>query len=205
MIANNALVQVSLRGRCFNQRIILTHFYRTNGAGPGASFTADLNLILDRLVPAGVDTFIPEYLALMPQSYTLETIRAQAITPVRSVIVERAIVGGAGTHPDPATTANDAATITFRTDLGGRRQTSTKHIGPTPDSAAAAGLVTGPYGVLLTNLAHVLDDTFVPVGWVGGLVPCVPHVDTGLYNDITSWVIGDTSRVMRRRTVRVGE
>lgn len=204
-ILNDALIQVSLRGTCFGQRIIFTHWYRANGAGPGASYTADLNLILDRLVPGGIDTFIPAYLACLPQQYTLTHIRAQAIRPVRSVIVERTIVGGDGTNVNAATTANDAATITFRTDLGGRNQVSVKHIGPTPDAAALNGLVTNAYAALLTSLAQDLDDSFAPVGWVGGLVPIVPHVLNNGYNDITSWVVGDTARVMRRRTVRVGE
>lgn len=205
-ITANALVQVSLIGTCFGQRIILTHVYKNQLASPVLNdYTTDLNEILDQVGVGGVDDLVTPYLALMPQQYTLQRIRAQAIKPVRSVAIERNIVAGSGTHPDAATVANDAAVLTFRTQLAGRNQVSNKHIGPVPDGVSDQGLIIPAYRTLMGTLGTRMLSPVVPVGWASSLLAVVPHIASGTGTEMYSFIAQDTSRVMRRRTVRVGE
>jgi len=206
-IAANALVQIQLIGSCFGQRIILTHWLSSLVAFPAINtYTDDLNAVLDQLAMGAADDYVTPYLALMPQQYAIFAMTAQAITPVRSVKVTRAINPPAsGTHASPATVANDAAVLTFRTDLGGRNQVSNRHIGPVPDSVSDQGLIIPAYRLLMGTFATRLLSPVAPVGLGGNMDAVVPHVKTGTKNVLKTFVAQDTSRVMRRRTVRVGE
>lgn len=206
-ILANSLIQIQMVGTCFGQRIIFTHWLRPSAAAPAVNnYTQDLNLILNQIAAGTPDDMVTPYVACLPQQYIFSYISAQAITPVRSVKVQRVPVPGiTGTYPDDATVANDAAVITFRTDLGGRKQISNRHMGPAPDDVSDQGVLVPAYKTVLTTFATSLLDAVTPVGWIGNLDPVVPHLPGGTADDIKSFVIQETSRVMRRRTVRVGE
>jgi len=149
------------------------------------------------------------YLACLPSQYELDSIRGQIIAPNRRVYSET-LRGVPGTHLDTLETANLASVITLRTAFAGRNQVGNKHIGPIPSSGAVMtlGELTGAYKTLLTTLAGALMASIVPAGIAAVARPCIYHPD-GAVPPNTDWVesaiVGETVRVMRRRTVRLGE
>lgn len=200
-------IQVSFRGTCFGQRILMVRLYEALGPGVGGnSIRQDLQNINSELAAGGGFDLVTPYLACLPPQYTLQEIRSQVISPIRSAYEGVAVVGGAGTNVNPATVACDSAGIIVRTDLAGRKHRGTVKIGPIPDGASAAGLLTPAYKVLLTAVGSKLIQAFTPVGWGGTLVaPVMWDKVANTTRNLQTFLIPDDSRVMYRRIVGKGE
>lgn len=207
------IVQISLRGRIFGQRILLTRFYKVT-VPSDAALTVEQELAgllagINATIPAGGNELVSKYLTVMPNNYSLETIRAQLVWPNRSVLVEQ-IADQTGQSLGAATVSNTAVVITMRTAKAGRNQVSNVHIGPVDNEVYSAGFVTGPakpsYNLLGVRLAIPLTSQNI-----GGCttVPVIYHAGQELpqliSDDIRTHVLQDTIRVMRRRTVGLGE
>lgn len=199
-------VMISWRGFCFGQRIILTHLYDLAEAVPVPSeYPQEMQTLITLVSPATADSIGQAYLACLPASYRLTEIRAQRIHQTRNAYVARAF-NAPGTHNAAASVANDAACLTFRTLLAGRREVANKHIGPVPDAASASGLLTQAYKDLLEALGDAMLQTLVVEDVGHTWVPCIYHRENpGALSEIEGFVIGDQSRVQRRRTVGLGE
>lgn len=204
-LKNNDWVLVSFRGLCFNQQIILTQWYLVAGDFPAVNtITQDLTLIVNGVAPAGAGDIATAYLACLPVQYQMQTIRAQRIKASRSSYFSQVNLL-AGSNVNPCTVASDAAAITMKGDNAGRNNLSTKKIGPVPDAASAAGLLTVAYTALLNTLGSRLALAWTPPTSGSTLVPIVPHKD-GITNEIiNNWSVGPESRVHRRRTVGLGK
>lgn len=204
-LLNNDIVQITWRGSCFGQRILLTHHYKILGDYNAAtSIAQDLDDITNNIHPLGANDKTTVYLACLPPQYNLIEIRAQRIRASRSAYRAQ---GNAfpGTHASPATVANDSACVTLRTENAGRSQVSNKHIGPIPDAVSAAGVLTPAYKLLLSSLGSALVTAFAPVG-SGSIVTPVVFNRTLLTSDVlNTYIVGEQSRVQRRRTVGLGE
>lgn len=199
-------VMVSMWGRCFGQRIILTHTYVCTTPVPiQQPYVDEMIDILDAVSPLGGSNWMTPYLACLPTSYTLTEVRAQLFERARFAYVARAL-SSPGTHASPATVANDSAALTFRTEMAGRKQVATKHIGPVPDAVSALGLLLVPYKNLLTTLGQTMLQS-ITTATTGNLYePCISHkVPDGSYDLMKDIRIGEQSRVQRRRTVGLGE
>lgn len=204
-LLNNDWVQCTWRGTCFGQRIILTHHYLVVGDwGVATTVAQDLAQINSELDVAGAFDPTTDYLACLPPQYTLNEIRSQRIKANRSVYRSLAKVATVGTNANPATVASDAAAITCRGSNAGRSNLSVKKIGPVPDAASAAGLLTAPYTALLTALGSRLVQGFTPAGSGSLLTPIVPHADKVTFEILNNFLVGPESRVNRRRTVGLG-
>jgi hypothetical protein len=200
------LLLVQLRGFCFGQRIILARYLKVVGPFPAVnSWITDANLILTAISPGGVNDWVTPYLACLPPQYNLTEARVQRIKPTRTAYQPNAFVGFPGTNAGAATVANDAAAITFRTSNAGRSQVGTCHIGPMPDAASAAGLIVNAMKALLGALATRLSTSFTPPMSGSLLVPVLWNRKLNTTEFIQSFLLGDASRVQRRRTVGVGE
>lgn len=206
-LKNGDFVRVWTRGVCFGQRIILTHNYLIVGDFPVAnSIATDLELILTAWAPAGVLDATTPYLACLPPQFSLQEIRAQLFSPTRSAYRSVLFVGGApGTNAGAATVANDSGCITMRTEKAGRSQVANQHIGPAPDAASAAGVLTAAYTATLATLGSKLVQAFVPPTSGSLVVPVIFHRATATSDTINQFIIGPQSRVQRRRTVGIGE
>lgn len=205
-LLTNDKVSIAYRGLCFGQRIILTHNYVVLGDFPVVNSVAqDLQLILNGIAAGGVNDIETPYLACLPPQYTLSEVRAQRILPVRSAYVSNGFVGVVGTNAGAATVANDAACVTMRTALAGRKQVANQHIGPVPDNVSVAGLITAAYKLTLTSLGTRLITSFVPPASGSLVAPIILHRPGGTFDIINNFILGDQSRVQRRRTVGVGE
>jgi len=200
-------VAIHFLGRCFGQRTVLTNTYRCTVGNAGLTTAQVLNELLNEVVLAGgANEILGQYRACLPPQWSLEETRAQVLAPVRSAFTSQGFVGFPGTNANAATVASDAAAITRRTALAGRRQISTLKIGPVPDAASAAGLLTGAYGLLLQTLGTAtIKPLLLPISTCQFIPTILTALGTHDGRDLTNFFIGTTSRVNRRRTVGVGE
>jgi len=209
--ALNDVWQVSFRGVYNAQRIILTQTYQVTQITPPIT-DGNAALVLLNAVRAGVggfDLIESAYLACMPAEYELQVIRAQNVKPNRRVYHE-VIRTQPGTHAEVADTGNLAAVVTMRTDFAGRSQVSNRHIGPIPSTGTVQtlGALTGAYKTLLSTLATALLQSWSEAIPTITFTPCILHptdIVPPNVDKITSAIVGETVRVMRRRTLRIGE
>lgn len=197
------IVQALVIGRCYNQRILLSQTFRVTQAGPPEQTAAlQLQQLNSALAAPGDDNFRARYLDCLSTDYTMLAIRSQTIHPVRVAYVQTAAVhlgaGGVGT------VANDSAALTLRTATAGRDQVATKHIGPIPDDASVSGVLTVSMQERLNLLGSVMTVPIqiAPAGLT--FTPVIFHKATGTHNTITTHIVGEQSRVQRRRTVGLG-
>ncbi|OWY61920.1 hypothetical protein B7486_61200, partial [cyanobacterium TDX16] len=154
----NDRVQITIRGRCFGQRIILVRHLLIVGDMPIAdSVKKGLDDILTAVGPGGIANWQVPYLAALPPQYTLDEWRAQRIKPVRSAYTSVFPVAVVGTNANAATVANDSAALTFRGASASRSNVGTCKIGPAPDGASAAGLLTAAYTTLIANIGTAMS------------------------------------------------
>jgi len=168
--------------------------------------TVSEDLIDAMRAAGGSDILETLYLACLPPQYTLLRWTAQKIAPVRYAY-QYLTRDAAGTHASGTETANQAAVITLRTKLAGRKDISNKHIGPIPQAATvqADGLIVAAYKTLLNNLGIAMVQQISTPGTDTVFLPCVRHNDPP--NSLTvlfQAAVGETVNVMRRRTVGRG-
>lgn len=205
-LMNDDKVLVTWRGLCFGQRIILTNTYLVIGdINAATTVEQDLANISDVIAPAGVDDKTTRLLAAYPPQMAVTEIRVQRLRPVRSAYHVHTLAGVVGTNAGAATVANDSAAITMRTPFAGKMFRATKHFGPVPDAASAAGLITAAYRAKLVDVGAALLEVIQPAGTASFLAPGVFNPPTGNLTLFTNFLIGDQARVQRRRTVGVGE
>lgn len=132
------------------------------------------------------------------------TWRIQKVHPVRflaSVFVDQQ----AGAIASPALFSNTAGVITRRTEFSGRKQVSTLHMPGLPASGSTEGTLTAAQKTLYSALGDAiilkLQDGSISLN----MSPSIVHKTNPLSVDtITNFVVQDTTRVMRRRTVGLG-
>ena len=208
-VAVNDIVLLSFRGTQAGQRIIFTHTYRVVTAGDGAgSYPLDMSEFIVAVSAAG--NLRQKYLACLTSAYTLNEIRAQVVAPTRRVFVSVAQIGQVGTYDGTGNVTNLSAAITLRTLLAGRKQTSTKKIGPIASDASSAGLLDALLRTPLDALKTQMIADVVPSGFdVPGYRPVVYHRDGTTAptrsDDIVTGVVQLQTRTMSRRTVGRGE
>jgi len=199
------LVQLSWRGTCFNQRVLMVRNFRVTGSGGSPQPTGQtLAQIIDAVEPGtGSQPISDAYLACLTANYTLNAIRAQVVRPDRSAFVERSYndagTGGAGTL------SNTMGAITFRTANAGRNQVSTIKVGPLPAAFTIAGDVAAAGRAFLASLADFLQAPFVVNPPAITLSPIIWHAPGLTYDAIINYTVQPQARVMVRRTVGRGE
>lgn len=205
----NDIVQVSFRGLCFAQRILLVRNYRVSKLPTATTTVNDFSFDIANAFAVGgnLTAMTARYLACLSSAYAMRVIRAQVIKPnrYRSVEVAREAPGTSG----PANTANICAVITLNSERAGRDQISNVHIGPIGTADSLAGdIAAGAKG----NLSEFADDlrTTLSLGAnLGEITPIIYHARVPgpviAYDDIIDAVVQDTTRTMRRRTLGRGE
>lgn len=194
---------VSFRGLAFGQRVIFTHTYKCKTASPSTqTLLASMDEFMGQIGTNGLSDLLTPYSDCLGNSYNMTEVRLQLIFPTRFAYFPypQEVPGTAGA----ITVANDAAAITMRTQDTGRNQVATKHIGPVPDNASVAGLLTAAYKLKLNDLGSKLTNgVILPSGteWL----PVIFHRETNTSSPIFTHAIGDQSRTQRRRTVGLGE
>lgn len=205
-VAVNDVISVIQVGNMFDQRILSTYAYQVFNLAGGAVTTSDLATALNTQLSAP-----GELLQLVrnacPSDYNHVETWYQRIAPTR--VVRDVFTGtGVGTN-GAANVSNVAAVVERRGDLANRKNISCLHV-PMADIAAnvVAGYVTAAMTSKLVAIGAKLITSYnLTVGAATVvLVPCIYNkgsVPNCSY--ITRYYAQPTSRVMRRRTVGVGE
>lgn len=207
-IAVGDIIRLNAVGSVFGQRIMLTLPYGVQQiTGPQPEADVCNELLNEVRGGGGGDLFESLYLSCLPVDYQLVKWVAQKTNPIRYAYV-KVNRNTPGTHAGACEETNLAAVITMSGYLAGRDQIANKHIGPLPGGATvrADGELVIAYKALLDTLGTALASTVLLPGTGVTLAPCIPHAAApGTYSTIADNETQDTIRVMRRRTVRVGE
>ena len=204
------LVNVTLRGTLYDQRIMTTYGFRVSAT----TSAGDTRVSQDKLALAiSSDTgtnLMGTFRACVSPAVSINQIWVQRIRPIRmrKSVLNVALDGLLGSGPN---TPNNAVVITRKSDFGGRNSISNLHLPGPPMGLdyVSNGTLTPAYKTLLDSHAFESYDTITVVN--GGESVTYKGVIINAaggpvnYQDITAHSIGETLRVMRRRTVGVGE
>lgn len=149
------------------------------------------------------------FLECCPENYTLDNIRWQYYKNPAVYAAQRVPSGATGSQGE-AYTANVQATIVRRPVTATRRGVGAIRV-PMPVSTATVidGVLVAGYKDTLQELANLMDDTIIHVGGGATTYHWNPTVLTKTdtwwsQNPVFSCFVEPTSRVLRRRTARLG-
>jgi len=204
-MANLALldkVLVTFRGTLLEQRVANTFKYVVIEA-PGV--LVEQVTAFNALYSAmdAVNKLIQDFLVNCPDNYALNEVWFQVVSPTRFAAIKIFADQGGNSGAD-ALTANLAAVVTRRGELANRRNISSLHVpAPTDILFINNGNLTASYQSSMLLLANELTVEYTASGykfspsiWGESITDPVP---------ITQAELQPTARVMRRRTLRVGE
>lgn len=214
-VGGNSVCQLTIRSTLFSQTVMNIFHYRLDLAGgvvaAGSAFLSDFNDALQ----AGGGMF-ETYINCMPAQVTNIVADLQWVDPDR--FVKRTfVVNPLGGFSHVPTTANLASVLELRANIADKRSIGSKHLPGLGGTAVAGGIVQA---ALLAQIEEFADQCplSVPVGVRtmrpiifgrarpsytnrhGVVIPAIPKS----YREVASYVIHNTARVMRRRTVGVG-
>lgn len=204
-IVINEIVEVSYRGTCFGQRVMLVNTWRcsaTTSASPLLQDLADINTAFTD-VTAG--SHYQTYRDCISSDFLFDEVRSQVIHPSRSLFVTQQIVvnGAAGATVTP----NLQAAVTRVSNAAGRKGQATSKLGPLPTAAASSGLLSPTH----QNLIAVWGAKWItPITAAAGtitLTPCIFHgaAAAPVSTDIVAYRTHTEVRDMTRRVVGRGE
>lgn len=201
----NAITQMTFVGSLFEQRIINTFHLQFQGTpSPSVDYRDYYDALLDTVSePLGMKA---KFLAITPTNYTLLSIRLQTIWPTRQRYVERGINEPGGDAPGLALSANSAYSIRRVSDVIGPRGVGRIQI-PIGATWMDEGNVAAAAAAPIAAFTPYMETSLFTVGPDAEYLPVLFGVSGGTAH--TSEVIEAqqeyTIRVMRRRTLHVGE
>lgn len=212
VIPGETIMQLSIVGDQFDQQTITTFHWKYDGPNipDGRNALNLFGLLLDQ--PGGL---MEAYANATPLSLVNIKQVLQWIAPQRFRSLVRVSAFNAGLKPTAELT-NIACALTITGDEASRRAQATKHI-PAPGDQYNDGIFDGGYTAAVGAIWQayratepLLAGTMIPGIWgpprkatvdkCGNVVPAVPSK----WSPATGASVGDTVRVMRRRTVRIG-
>jgi len=203
-LAVSDVVQVTIGGLQDQQTILnILHFQVTTAPSTGTP-AENMNALLTHLWddPAGI--YFAPWLAIMPDSYTLQTVRAQRVAPTRSAYVEQLVVTAGTAANIAAETPNLTWGLVKQSELAGRRGKGTMHILMASHEHYTNGFLNNNGAAERSAWANLIDDQ-VTVAAGGVYIPVIYHPGfSPNFSRITHATIKQEVRTMRRRTVGRG-
>lgn len=208
MVGSNAILEVTFRSTYQEQRVLNVFHYRWHTLGAA---TADGNDIVDLAVAAlqqGENSAVPAYRDIVNEEFTLERLRYQWIFPFRWSFVSSDLNCGFGTKvgdPMPSNIGITAQKITEYPGPAGRGSTHFTGMRVQDyDEATWQIPVRTNVGVFMDKMDQTIDTADVLAG--SFLQPVVLHKsDPATSAQWSGTYVNPEPRVMRRRTLRVGE
>jgi len=201
------VLQVSIRGTLFGQRILNIFHYVVSVTGAGNT----LDQLQEIATDLGADTtsngFIALWQAAVTANYSLDEIRVQRIYPART-IYQRSLPNVNGLHAGVCPSANIAVSIQKRGSLSGRTSQGRMQLAGIGSNGMLAGeLDLGVYGVVLADLRDALAANQTTTTTPITIIPVIynPAGPNPKYQLIQSWLINTSLRTMHRRTLFLGE
>jgi len=206
-VAVDDIIQISIRGGLFSQRILTVLHYRITVAGSGSTDDNIQNIATDFAGGATAQQVMDNYMAAVAAQLVITEVRAQRVYPVRTVYKPVA-VSRSGSQANDCTLSDIAMSIAKRTNRPGRHGIGRWQVAGLPFDAYVAGQLTDAYRTGAgSDLAQAMLVPWTTVtGTAISLTPTLYNPDvTPHFSDLVSASPEDTVRTMHRRTVRVGE
>jgi len=180
----------------------------------GVAIVTETENITANFAGGGPGSWIDTYWSLFAAGCVFKTVSVQLIHPTR-YYKATASVAKAPNAGQVCDTPNIAAVITKKTTLGARKGIGATHIRWVPADAYSAGLLEAPYKAGLVTFTALMEEiqfnALTGTGWrpivlnkelIPGSTPPKYRIVGG--TPITSTMVQDQVRVMRRRTVGLG-
>jgi len=207
LLVNGDILSLSIQGTIFGQRTLFTQTFSVQGVDAAIDVTTFLAAWLDNIKSGAPDPIMDHYAAVLSETWVAQKMVAQKVNNPRSVAVE--IVQTTPGERPLTTVGYCTAAVTSRTDLGGRDQIATHHIGPIAPGDVVNGLITND---LKTAFEPLLEDMLEATGPAGypdvSLNPCIWHRSLPgptVFSDlVTATILQDQARTQRTRRVGHG-
>lgn len=210
-VAIGAILEVSYAGKLAGQKTLTVLHYSLTALAPGPTVDGDLitaaaaGTVFNLEGPGGI---LAEYLECISQDFELSRIRYQWVNPVRYSYIEEIPVTALGLFVGASMPPNIAAVVGKRNDSTGRLNRGSVHLPGVPVVAVEDGLLTSPatsryadYGSIIKQ-SHAL--TFS--GGTATITPVIYHAAVPSASpSFNAFIVMPEVRIMRRRTVGVGE
>jgi len=206
-LAVNDVIQVSLRGTLFGQRIINVLHYVVNQTTLGITQLQLDDIAVSIATDTGSVAIVGQLLATVSNAYTIDAVRAQRVSPARTIYSE-ALPNLPGLLAGQPNTANIACSLTKRGANAGRTGQGRFQLAGLPAAAWIAGtLDVGTFGPNLSTFRDTLVASYNPANFAMVLAPCIfnPTLAPPHFQVINSIIIKETARTMHRRTLFLGE
>lgn len=206
-ITTGAIFSVNADGTLFGQQVLLTTHWKVQVVSPTIVFQDDDLFTQLNTEFQAFDGWLKQYTGVTSQSLISIKQVSQVLYPGRFIRRENTLLVDTGEVAEDSLPPNVSHAITLRTDVAGRDQMGTKHVGAVPPSFTEGGYLTEEGLSALQGLATALVKNYT-VTVDGSTVTVAPIIyrRSDVVNSpfITNFIIGDTTRVERRRTVRLG-
>lgn len=199
-------IEVIVRGRLYDQTIMLVRHYKQLGATP-VDYNDAVATLEDIINQYNTDATLPlgAWAALATTDMKLDWVQAQFIQPVRYRYEIDVATPGTGAAAPPTMPQNTAIGFINRSIHTGRKARGTTHIAGMPVSYTDSGYLTVAAQTALLPLCDAMKSPIVltiPTIQIDPILfdrtfPLDPEVISDVFTE-------DNIRVMRRRTVRLG-
>lgn len=201
LVAND-IIALTYEATYAAQQIRYAFHYRVTT--PGSSTTPELDLLaMATNFSTPGNTFTSALQAVHVNTFNFDAVSAQRVYPIRTIRMQKlnSFPGGVVNDGLPP---NVAVVVTKRTLTPGRPGIGSLHLSGTPDNVIVSGEVTNltPYTLVGTEMIAARTVTAVAMGIEPGLFN--PTGPPSFFSRLFDAIAQRTSRVMRRRTVRVG-
>jgi len=199
------IVEVTWEQTLFTQTILNVQHYRVISSTSSTSDVANNQSFADHLAGlTGAGQLIAVWSSTLAPEWELKRVRAQKIDPVRSAYTTAPInVLGQGAAGDIFT--NTAVVVSKRGTSGTRRAQGSIHFAGWQAEFFTGGEIEASIETWWNNLEPLWSAIQNVVAFGFTLQPIIYNPGaTPNYQTIAVWQLQSTSRVMRRRTVRVG-
>lgn len=198
-------VLITFNTIAFNQRLMNMFVYGCSSLTGPATQQAAFAALHTALTAGG--GLVPLFRACMTDQFEVTSVWYQIISPSRYAKYTKTTGLGLGTiTTENAFSANQAAVILRRGDLGIRSNVSTLHVPLGQSSGCQAnGGIGSTVETPLNNLAAALPTQITTAGVVATWDPVINHgPNAAQFTPITDAALMPYVRVMRRRTVGLG-
>jgi len=204
-LAVNDIVQMTVMGEKDSQTILNVFYFRCTVAPSTGTPADNISNLLNQLWEVDVGAWEIAWTAVMPGDYNLRGVRGQKINAPRGAYVEQLLIDNGEIVVNPSQTPNLAWVFVKQSEDGGRRGKGTTHMLIPSTDWYENGELTIDGATERLNLTSLVPNTVVVTAG-GTYEPIIYHPNfSPNFSRITHCTIKQEVRVMRRRTVRVGE
>lgn len=207
-VPGNSVLEVTFVGDGNSGKLLNVWHYKLDNVAAAVDGDAITTLLRAQIQPAAGGGVLESMCNMCHETVTWRHIRYQWITPIRYTPITDTTGGGNGTHATQALPMNVCGVLTLRTLFAGRSGLGRKHFGGLSVTDVNAGTMTPLWQANVTpvSLVMTLPVNLTPVQPGLTLQAVVFHrAAPELSHTIAGYQTQETARVMRRRTLFVGE